>query len=64
MANPAVHYSLLVFEMVIYDPCNITGVMYKGMGRWEGVGGGGGGCASQRQVLSTIRAQTVVLCSQ
>ena len=38
--------------------------MYRG--GWVGGGevGGGGGWASQRQVLTAIRAQTVVMCPQ
>ena len=34
------------------------------MGRWEVVGGGGGGWASWRRAVPVIRPQTVVLCSQ
>ena len=41
-------YSLLVFEIVFYNTCNITGTVYEGVGEWEGVGSGGGG----RQVES------------
>ena len=37
------HYSLLVFEIVFYNHCNITDGTYKGMGGWEGAGDGGGG---------------------
>ena len=36
-------YSLLVFKIVFYRPCNITDGTYKGAGGWEGVGWGGGG---------------------
>ena len=54
-------YSLLVFEIVFYNPCNITGGVYKEVGEWEE---SEGGWASQRRVLPTIRAQTVVLYSQ
>ena len=54
-------YSLLVFEIVFYNPCNITDGVYKGVG---GGGGGGGGWASRRQAFPAIRLQTVVLCSQ
>ena len=38
VANCAVQYSLLVFEIVFYNPYNTMGVMYKG---WvsDGVGG-------------------------
>ena len=57
-------YSLLVFEIVFYNPCNITDGTYKGVDRWERVGGGGGELASQRRALSAIKPQTVVLCSQ
>ena len=52
--------SLLVFDIVFYNHCNITGVAYKG---WAG-GRSGGGWASQRRVLPAIRPQTVVLCYQ
>ena len=38
--------------------------LIRGLGRWEGAGGGGGRWASQRQALLAIRPQTVVLCSQ
>ena len=38
IANSAVPYSLLVFEIVFYNPCNIIGVVFKGR-----VGGGSGG---------------------
>ena len=48
-------YSLLVFEIVFYSHCNITGV---------GSEGGRGGWASRRQVIPAFRPQTVVLCSQ
>ena len=57
-------YSLLVFEIVFYRPCNITDGTYRG----KQVGGGGvgwwGWVASRRWANTTIRAQTVVLCSQ
>ena len=55
-------YSLLVFEIVFYNLCNITDGTYKvvcGRGR-----GGVGGCTSQRRALPAIRTQTVVLCPQ
>ena len=43
VANYAVQYSLLVFEIVFYNPCNITDGAYKG---WVGgIGGGAGGQA-------------------
>ena len=58
------HYSLLVFEIVFYNPCNITDGTYKGVGGWEGAGGGEGGWASRRRALSVIRPQTVAPCSQ
>ena len=54
-------YSLLVFEIVFYRPCNITDGTYKGVGGWEGDRGGGSGWASRRQALYAIRPQTVVL---
>ena len=57
-------YSLLVLEILFYNPCNITSVMYKEVGGWEEDRGDGGGWLSQRWVLPTIRAQTVVMCSQ
>ena len=56
-------YSLLVFEIVFYNPCNITNGTYKGVGEWEGAEGGGGQCTSRRRALPAIRPQTVVLCS-
>ena len=31
-------YSLLAFEVVFYNPCNITSVMFKEVGGWEGAG--------------------------
>ena len=30
------HYSLLVFEIAFYNPCNITDGTYKEVGGWEG----------------------------
>ena len=57
-------YSLLVFEIVIYRPCNISDCTYRG--GW--VGGGGVGLwewvASPQWANTAIRAQTVMLCSQ
>ena len=35
-------YVLLVFEIDFLQPCYITGVIYEGVGRWEGVVGVGG----------------------
>ena len=65
IVTSAVQYSLLVFEIVFYNICNITDGAYKGVGGWEGVGVvGWGGWASLRQALSAIRSQTVVLCPQ
>ena len=29
-------YSLLAFEIVFYNHCNIMGVAYKGVGGWVG----------------------------
>ena len=40
VANSAVHYSLLVFEIVFYNPCNITDGTYNGVDGQEGGGGG------------------------
>ena len=72
-------YSLLVFEIVFYRPCNITDCVYRGWvgGRGVGWGGGmgwwgweGGGMgwwgwvASPRRANTAIRAQTVVQCFQ
>ena len=34
-------YSLLVFEIVFYNHCNVTGVAYKEVDGWEGGGEGG-----------------------
>ena len=43
IAKSAVQYSLLVFEIVLYRPCNITDGAYKGVGGgWVGVVGVGG----------------------
>ena len=36
-------YSLLIFEIVFYRPCNIMDGTYKGVGGVVGVGGGGVG---------------------
>ena len=46
-------YSLLVFEIVFYRPCNITDGANRGWvgGRGEGWGGGGGWQAEGRQTL-------------
>ena len=52
-------YSLLVFEIVFYRPCNIMDGANRG---WAG--GVGGWVASQRRANTAIRAQTIVLCSQ
>ena len=57
-------YSLLVFEIDFYNPCNIMDGKYKEVGGWEGGGGSGGGWANRRRALPAIRPQTVVLCSQ
>ena len=60
-------YSLLVFEIVFYNPCNIMDGAYKGWvgrGWWGWVGDGGDGWASQRQALLATRPQRVVLCPQ
>ena len=54
-------YSLLVFEIVFYRPCNITDGAYRG---WVGGVGRWGWVASRRRANTAIRAQTVVLCSQ
>ena len=35
-------HSLLVFEIVFYNPCNIMSVVCKGVCRWEGLWGGVG----------------------
>ena len=76
IANSAVQYSLLVFEIVFTGPV-ISKMAVIGVGRWEGVGGvvgrwvGGRGwvgwwgwVASQRRAITAIRAQTVVQHSQ
>ena len=58
-------YSLLIFEIVFYRPCNITNCAYRGWVGGRGVWwGGGGGWQAPRQANTAIRAQTVVLCSQ
>ena len=46
-------YSLLVFEIVFYRPCNITDGAYRGWagGRGMGWGGGGGWQAEGGQTL-------------
>ena len=68
MDNSAVQYSMLVFEIVFYRPCNITDCVYRGWVGGRGVGWEGGGVgwwvASSRQAKTAIRAQIVVLCSQ
>ena len=48
--NSAVQYSLLVFEIVSYNPCNITGAVYKGLG-----GSGGQGVGWQAEGGLTLR---------
>ena len=57
-------YSLLVFGIVFHNHCNIMGVAYKRVGGWERAGSSGGGWASQRWALPTIKPQTVLLRSQ
>ena len=57
-------YSLLVFEIVFYNPCNITDGAYKGVGGWEGWGGVVGVGGKPEAGYPAIRAQTIVLCSQ
>ena len=59
-------YSLLVFEIVFYNSCNIMGVAYKGVSIREGAGDGGvGGWVGKLKLGSlAIRPWIVVLCSQ
>ena len=40
-------YSLLVFEIVFYNNCNITDGAYKGVDGWEGMGVGVVGAGGQ-----------------
>ena len=56
-------YSLLVFEIVFYRPCNITDGAYRGWAGGRGGVGWWGWVANRRQAITAIRAQTVVLCS-
>ena len=62
MANSAVQYSLLVFEIVFYNCCNIMGVACKGLSGWEGVVGLGGQAKGGPFLL--LGYKTVIPCSQ
>ena len=57
-------YSLLDFELVFYNPCNIKGVAYKGVVGWEGVVGVGGQAEGGPALLLGHRQWCCVLSRQ